>query len=91
MDFSINSLCVFFKEGPQQLALLFNDGSNVSLFEDRSEDQSVALAEWIAHDQLLFQRYSTVQAAVRVTVLGMHDASECRFLQSTLQSKHSRT
>ena len=71
--------------------LKVNDGSNVSLFEDRSADQSVARTEWSDQDQLLFQRYSTVQAAVFVTVLDMHDATECRFLQSTLESKHSRT
>jgi hypothetical protein len=81
----MNILCILFKEGPQHLALLFNDGSNVSLFEDRSEDQSVARAKWSDQDQLLFQRHSTVQVADSVTVLDMHDATECRFLQRTLQ------
>jgi len=80
MDFSINSLCIIFKEGPQHLAVLFNDESNVSLFEDRSELQSVARAEWSEKDQLLFQRYNTVQAAVTVTVLDVYNATECRFL-----------
>jgi hypothetical protein len=56
MDLSINSLCILFKERTQHLAPLFNDGSNVSLFEDQSEDKSIARAEWSDQDQLLFQR-----------------------------------
>jgi len=91
MDFSFNSLCLLLKEGPQHFPRVCNNGENVSCFEDRSEDQSAARAHWSDQDQLLFQRNSTIQTAVSVAVLDVHDVTQCRFLQGTLRSKHSRT
>ena len=91
MDLSINSLCILFKEVPRHLPLVCNDGENVSIFEDGSGDQSGERADCSRQDQLPLQRHSTVQVSVSVTVLGVRDVTECRFLQGTLRSEHSRT
>jgi hypothetical protein len=91
MDFSINSLCILFKEGPQQLALPFNDGVKRFSFRSskRRPERSAGRVEWprsvtvpaIQHGKGSPQSNGTWHAR----------QTECRFLQSTLQSKHSIT